>query len=174
MKRLLLIVVLLSAVTGMRNFANADSTAGQEKDLAGKEMTKDCPHERMDIYLQLEDLMKQLNLINDQKKAITDIMNTDKAKVEQLHNNMIDNRNDLMQVSFSAQYNKAQSDSIIDKLSILFKEEQTCHVQMMREIYAQLTALQQEQIQKLIPKNQPKSQPNSSHFMNWNWMNWNW
>lgn len=167
MKRLLVIVVLLSAAIGMRTIARAESTAEQGKELPGKEISRNCPQEDMDIYRQLCNILKQLSLTEAQQKSIGEIMKAEKGKVEQLQNKIENAWDDLMRISFAAQYNEAQGKVIIDKLFVYSKDELTYHAQMMRDINSQLTASQQEQIQKLIPRNKPR-QTRRSGF-GWGW-----
>lgn len=173
MKRLIVIVVLLSAVIGLSNNAVSEPVTGQGKELSGKEILKDCPQYKIDFFWQLEEMMKQLSLTDAQKMSITDIMKAEKATIEQIHNKMVDNWNELMRVSFSSQYNESLSNSIIDKLSALYKEELICHAQMMRKINTQLTATQRDQIQKLIPRKQQTN--NSGRGWNFDWSRgWRW
>jgi Spy/CpxP family protein refolding chaperone len=153
MKRHLVIGALLLSSIGMSYHVQAETTAGQQKELPVKELGKDCPQqEKADIYQQLETMLKEVGLNDAQKVDIAAIIQAEKGRVASIQKKIQVTYNELMRAAFTAQYDQAKYKANVDKLSVLYKQVIVEHSQMMRDINAKLTNEQREKILKLIPK----------------------
>jgi len=89
--------------------------------------------------MQLQDLLGQVGLTDTQSKDIASIIQAEKSKVASLKKRIDENWNDLMRVSFAAQFNLSMYNTSIDRLSVLNKQVIMAHGQMLRDISAKLT-----------------------------------